>query len=319
MEEARKYEEQMNINRMLRAENDDLKLKLTNETRAKNEEVNKRQVTVKKFKDFKNGVKVESKVCTETMVMMDEEITQLQEQLNSSQEHAINIQFEGQLQVSEKQTKITELEEELRVSREQAKDLHREEQLKVTQQQAKNNQFEGEPQVSEQEAKIIDLQEQLKVSREKAKHDHHEKQQQISQQQAKINRLEKKLRASREEVKVCEDESTNYLTSFHDAARKVASTDRQLHFQSEENKRLQEEVASLLKYKQNYRLRTVNCTWIKEELDQLERVTTNFSFRRRSSTKRALINRLRDLIDRTMKMRYDEEDKTGNQGSRLRR
>ena len=75
--ETRKVVGQMNINRMLRAENDDRKLKLANETKAKNEEVHKRKVTVKKFKEFKNDAKRENKMFTDTMVFMEEEIIRL--------------------------------------------------------------------------------------------------------------------------------------------------------------------------------------------------------------------------------------------------
>ena len=304
--------------RKLRAENEDLKQKVAHETNAKNEEVKKRKMTAKKFKELKNDVKRENKVLTDTMVRMDEEIINLEEQLKVSQERAKNIQFEGQLQVSEKQVTIIALQEQLRISRELAKELHLEEQINISQKQVKNVQFEGQLQVPEQEAKIIDFEEKLRVSREQAKHIHRQEELKVSNQQAKIIQLEKKLRASREEVNICGNESTNYLASFHDAARRVAATE-QLQFQSDENKRLNEAVESLLKYKQNYRERSTNCTWIMEELDELERVTTHFSFRRRISTKRALINQLRDLIGRTLRMRYTQQDNAGNQGLRLRR
>ena len=134
-----------------------------------------------------------------------------------------------------------------------------------------------------------------------------------------VNRLAEKLKVTRKQLQICEEESTNYLQSFHDVSRRAAESDRQLQFRSDENKRFREEIESLLKYKQNYRDRNVNCTWITEVLDELERVTTHFSFRRRSSTKRALINRLRDLFDRTMKMRCTQQDNAGNQGLQLRR
>ena len=385
--------------RKLLAENEDLKQQLSHETNAKNEEFRKRKITMKKFKEFKNYTKDENKVLTDTMARMDEEINNLDEQIKVSQERAKNIQFEGQLQVSEKQAKIIELEEQLKVSQEQAENvqlegqiqvsekeakiieleeqlkvsqeqaenvqlegqiqvsekeakiieleeqlkvsqeqaenvqlegqiqvsekeakiIQLEEQLKVSQEQAENVQLEGPLQVSEKEAKIIELEDQLRVSREQGKHIHRQEQLKVSQQQAKIIRLEKKLRASREELKVSEDESANYLASFHDAARKVASTERQLQFQLDENKRSREEIDSLLKYKQNYRERSTNYTWIMEELDELERVTTHFSFRRRISTKRALIYQLKDLIGRSLKMRYNQQDNAGNQGLRLKR
>ena len=151
-----------------------------------------------------------------------------------------------------------------------------EEQLNVSHERAKNIQLEGQLQVSEKQAKIIELEDKLRVSREQGKHIHRQEQLNVSQQQAKIIQLEKNLRASRKELKASEEESANYLASFHDAARKVAATERQLLFQSDESKRSREEIESLLKYKQNYRERSTNCTWIMEELDELECVTTHF-------------------------------------------
>ena len=187
--------------------------------------------------------------------------------------------------------------------------INLQEQLKVSQERAKNIQFEGHLQVSAKQAKIVELEEQLRVSREQAKDLHRQEQRKVSQQQAKIIQLEKKLRASLEEVNVCENECADYLVSFHDAARRVATTQRQLQFRSDEIKRLHEEVEALLKYKQNYRERNVNSTWIMEVLDELESVTT----------KRTLINRLRDLIGRTLKMYCTQQDNAGDQGLQLRR
>ena len=67
-------------------------MKQTQKTR----KLGKRKITVTKFKEFKNDTKDENKVLTDTMVRMDEEINNLDEQIKVSQERAKNIQFEGQ-------------------------------------------------------------------------------------------------------------------------------------------------------------------------------------------------------------------------------
>ena len=243
MTEMRKFVEEMNgvadINRKLRAENEDLKQKLAYEREAKNEEISKHKMTARKYKQYLTSVRLGNKGVRDTMASMDEKIMQLEEQLKVSQKQVESIQ--------------------------------------------------------------------------------HEKQVEVAQEQVKIIHPEKELNVSQEQVKALEEESANHLQSFHDAERRLAEADRQLHFRSEDINRLRENVESLLKYKENYMGRNVACKWIIEDLDELEDLTTHFSFLRRRTTKRLLVNRIKDLIGRTMMIQYNEEDNDVNQWLPLRR
>ena len=156
---------------------------------------------------------------------------------------------------------------------------------------------------------------------------HLEKELKNSQEEVNIVRMEEKLKLSWEEakninleeqLKTCEENSDHNLQSFYRVMRRLVEVDVKLQAQAEEIKKLNEDVETLQKFKQNYKARDINNKWIMEQLDELEHVTTNFSFLRRRTSKRELIKRLKDLIGLTMKMRYVEEDNADDEELQLR-
>ena len=166
--------------------------------------------------------------------------------------------------------------------------------------------------------RIIHLEKELKNSQEEVNITRMEQKLKGSQEEAKNINLEEQLKVSQEQLKTCEEESAHYLQSFYRVMRRLVEVDVKLQAQTEEIKKLNEDVEILQKFKQNYKARDINNKWIMEQLDELEHVTTNFSFLRRRTSKRDLIKRLKDLIGLTMKMRYVEEDNADGEELQLR-
>ena len=84
-----------------------------------------------------------------------------------------------------------------------------------------------------------------------------------------------------------------------DTVNMIAEQQHLITYLSENNKFLNHEAEDLVKYKNNYYVRKEDTEYIMKYLEQLEIITTQFSFLRRRTPKKKLINRVRNMIQRS--------------------
>ena len=84
-----------------------------------------------------------------------------------------------------------------------------------------------------------------------------------------------------------------------DTVNMIAEQQHLITYLSENNKFLNHEAEDLVKYKNNYYVRKEDTEYIMKYLEQLEIITTQFSFLRRRTSKKKLINRVRNMIQRS--------------------
>ena len=112
------------------------------------------------------------------------------------------------------------------------------------------------------------------------------------------------LKDSQEKVKRSEEENIVYLDMIHDAVKTIAEKDKDIEYRSNETAFLRKQTGLLLMYKHKCNERSDDCTRIIEDLNKLEQLTTQFSFRRRRAAKRLLINQIKDAVTRATSSAY---------------